>query len=99
MRFCAAEPVVIVSAVSTRVALEPGAVLSPWLAWKADVASLVLARARFVRLVAKGGSTTAAAFVSREDGVAKVLVLMMGANRLPGESGLNALAEALRPTR
>jgi len=72
--------------------------LSPWVAWMAALAGLVPERSEFVRLVAKGAQTTAAALVSLESGAPKALVLMMGGNHLPAEKGLRLLAAALRPT-
>jgi hypothetical protein len=98
--FLRCRPVVVVSAVSSRRSLGPEVVetLSPWLAWEAVLAGLVLERAKFVPLVAKDSKTTAAALVSFAGGVPKALVLMMGGNHLPAEKGLCVLAAALRPS-
>jgi hypothetical protein len=95
--FLRRRPVVILSAVSSRVSLGPrAAALSEWHEWNAEIAGLVLKRAKFVRLVAKGSKTTCAALVSFEEGIPKALVLMMGGNNLPAGKGLCALADALR---
>jgi hypothetical protein len=94
--FLRSRPVVIVSAVSSRLSLSGGkATLTPWIAWKAHVAGLATDRAEFVPLVTKDAATTAAALVSFENRTPKALVLMMGGNHLPGEKGLWALANAM----
>jgi len=95
--FLRRQPVVIVSAAQSRVSLEPGMQLSPWHKWNAEIAGLVLKRAKFVRLVAKGSKMTCAALVSFEEEIPKAMVLMMGGTHLPGKEGLCVLAEALRP--
>lgn len=94
--FLEVRPVVIVAAVSTRVALEPGMALSPWLTWQAKLAGIDPHRAEFVPLVEKGNKTTAAALIDRVGGAPKVLVRMMGGNHLPGAEGLRVLGHAMK---
>jgi len=87
-------PVVIVSAISSRKTLSADLTLSPWLAWKADVAGLPVDKAvRFVSLVTKQDKVTCAALLSPRGAVPKALVLMMGSNQLPGAEGLKRLSE------
>ena len=88
-------PVVIVAAVSTQVSLGPSLQLSKWLLWQANLAGLDLVAARFIPLVERRGKVTCGAFVSGEGEAVKALVLMMGGNHLPGNSGLVALSSAM----
>lgn len=91
-------PVVILSAVSSRISVGMEATTrSEWLTWIAKIAGLVLEGAKVVPLVEKHSATTAAALVSFEGGVRKALVLMMGGNHLPAEKGLRVLAKTLQP--
>ncbi|GEM_PF-4054215 len=97
--------VVGLSAISSRVSLTATGVeeamrRSVWLPWFAKLVGLELSKALHIELTRKHihGSTsnvTAAALVANVNGRRKALVLMMGGNRLPGESGLTALAGAL----
>jgi hypothetical protein len=96
--FLRPRPVLLLSAVSTNVLLQPSLTLSPWLQWKASIAGLRLERADFVPLVTKGTKTTAAGLLSLEGNVPKALVLMMGGNHLPAEAGLRVLAAAIAKT-
>jgi hypothetical protein len=82
--------------VSSRASLKHDSIrLTPWLQRKAELAGLAPDEAGFVPLVAKRATTTSAALISRNNGVPKALVLMMGGNHLPGDEGLRALARAL----
>jgi hypothetical protein len=94
--FLAPKPVVVVSAVSTRVPLRAGIGLPRWVRWMSELAGLSLERATFTPLVKKGSLTTSAVLVSRTHGVPKALVLMMGGNHLPAEGGLRVLASMIR---
>lgn len=92
--FLRERPVVIVSAVSSLQPLSAYMTLSPWLAWKAEIAGMPLdERTRFVPLVTKRERVTCAALVSPQGAIPKVLVLMMGSNQLPGAEGLRRLSE------
>ena len=96
--FIATRPVIVVSAVSSRAPLSPESLrLSPWLAWQVYLMGLDLSRAELVPLVWKREATTSAALVDRGAPVPRALVLMMGGNHLPGETGLRRLAAALAP--
>lgn len=94
-KFLRDQAVVCIQAVSTRDSLNERTKLSPWLKRVAQIAGLDLNSTRFVRLLEKGLKTTAAAWVSRK-GPRKALVLMMGSNNLPADSGLYKLAAELR---
>lgn len=94
--FLIARRMVAISAVSSRVSLGHGMVLSPWITRQAEIAGLDLKRAQFVPLVNKKAKATCGTFLSCHDGVPKALVLMMGGNHLPGDEGLGILAEALQ---
>jgi len=96
--FLQGRTVVIVSAVSSRESLKKSTSLSDWVLWKASLAGLDLNRAEFLKLVENpAGKITAAAHLTREGGISKVLVLMMGGNHLPAETGgLKKLAESMQ---
>ena len=87
-------PVVIVAAISSSKTLSADLTLSPWLAWKAEVAGMYIDKStRFVPLVTKQDKVTCAALLSPRGAVPKSLVLMMGSNQLPGTEGLKRLSE------
>jgi hypothetical protein len=94
-KFLRDRPVISIQAVSTKALLRRKTELSPWLRHVAKIAGLDLTDVHFVSLVEKGRKTTAAAWVSKRE-PRKALVLMMGANNLPGNKGLCKLAAALR---
>ncbi|MDZ4688313.1 MAG: hypothetical protein SH850_24840 [Planctomycetaceae bacterium] len=96
--FLQGRTVVIVSAVSSRESLKKSTSLSDWVRWKASIAGLDLNQASFLELVKNpAGKTTAAAHLTCVNGISKVLVLMMGGNHLPAETGgLKTLAESMQ---
>lgn len=86
-------PVVIVSAISSRKTLSADLTLSPWLAWKAELAGLSPdLHMRFVPLIIRQEKVTCAALTSPRGAIPKALVLMMGSNQLPGAEGLQRLS-------
>jgi hypothetical protein len=66
-----------------------------WLNWLAELVGIGN-DARFMSINDHAGKTTTAALAASVDGVPKVLSMMMGSNNLPTNSGLGALAKALR---
>jgi len=94
--FLITRPVVAISAASTRTPMESEMPLSPWATWLLEVSGQDPKRAKPVLLVTKREKITARALVSSQDGAPKALVQMMGGNHLPGEHGLDLLADALR---
>jgi hypothetical protein len=87
--------VVIISAIGANAVLAPGMTLPPWIAWKASLTGLQATDSTVIPLVTKGSRATCAAMVDHRGKNAKVLILMMGGNHLPGEQGLKALAQRL----
>lgn len=87
-------PVVIVAAISSRMTLSADLTLSPWLAWKAELAGMEADKPmRFVALVSKHEKVTCAALMSPRGSIPKAIVLMMGSNQLPGTEGLKRFSE------
>jgi len=103
--FLASHHVVGLSAISSTASLTAAGTQqamgsSVWLPWFATLIGLDPRQATHIELTRKGegqaAMVSAAALVATVNGRRKALVLMMGGNRLPGESGLAALAGALK---
>jgi hypothetical protein len=93
--FLSKRTLLVLSAGSTRESYHADSPWSAWVHYLANMASLARVDSTFHSLVTRNAKTTCAAWVTRQNGICKALVLMMGGNYLPGRDGLKRLADAM----